>query len=361
METKKLRNGSIDVLKFCLAVAIILFHGKKIYNGDDAGLFFQGASAVECFFIISGYYMVKTAYERKIDSFEYIKKRWLSIFPYHLFAFVFAFIVRAYLLSYFSAFSLQNLKKIAILGVLSVPEFLIFPPLSGLAYGLSGVNGMEWYLSALLLGMAILYPLAKKYPRQYCIYVGPLIFLFLSGWLYQTQGTYRVTYNYSNYICLGLVRAIALLPLGGSIYWAAKKQAEKRTAEGKDTYTYKERTLMTLLSIVCWIIVFGFFNSNLPKKDIFAVVYFMAAGVYLEMIRGTWFSCWFNNRFASILGKISLPLYLNQGYIRKVMIKAKLDWSYSKCILVYVGVTFLMASLSVLIADVVKKRSASTH
>ncbi len=361
LNKKNIRDGSMDALKFFLAIAIILFHGKKIYRGDASVLFDQGASAVECFFIISGYYMAKTAIERRTDSFEFMKRRWLSIFPFHLYAFLIAFCVKAYQSHFLSAFSLHNLKEIGLLGIRALPEFLMLPPLAGLEYELSGINNMEWYLSALLLGMAILYPIIKKYPRQFCSYIGPLIFLFFSGWLYQHKGTYRTTVAYGNYISLGLIRALALLSAGAVIFWFVTQAREQRAQRGKEGYSKKAVALMTGVSIVSWIIVFGFFNSHLPKNYCFSVVYFMLIGVYLEGIKGTAFSSIFNNRFASFLGKISLPMYLNQGYVRRIMYRMKLPWSYAKCMLVYLAITFLISLVCLLLIDLykmLKKRRA---
>lgn len=84
----------------------------------------------------------------------------------------------------------------------------------------------------------------------------------------------------------------------------------------------------------------------------------MIAGVYLEAIKGTFFSDIFNNKVSTFLGKISLPMYLNQGWIRRIMLKAKLSWSYPKCMVVYIGITVFFSLLSLLLAHLYKKYRA---
>ena len=60
----------------------------------DGALFVKGASAVESFFIIAGFFMAKAAVEKQTKSFDYIAGRYKNIFPQHTFAFVFAFITK---------------------------------------------------------------------------------------------------------------------------------------------------------------------------------------------------------------------------------------------------------------------------
>lgn len=352
METnnKAVRDGSMDMLKFCLAMAVILFHGTKIYRGDASTLFRQGASAVEGFFIISGYYMAKAGIERKRESLDFIKSRIAGIFPHHIFAFVIAFFVTAYLQGLFSPLDAGHMKSLVMLGIGAVPEFLILPPIGGIAYSQAAIINMEWYLGALFLGMALIYPFILKYGDKFCSYAAPLIFMFCSGWLYQNVGTYRVTWSFGQFVSRSLVRSVAMLCMGVFVYWLSTHTREIKSQGYK--------VLFTIISAGCWYASFKFFDSHLPKDRIFAIVYLMGIGVLLEAKKGTYFSGLFNNKVSTFLGKISFPMYLNQNWVRRLMIRAKLSWSYPKCMLVFLGVTLIFSLLSLLLAHLYKKYRA---
>ena len=79
----------------------------------------------------------------------------------------------------------------------------------------------------------------------------------------------------------------------------------------------------------------------------FAIIYLLILGVYLEGIKGTYFSIMFNNRASAFLSKISLPLFLNQGWLRHVIKSWNFEWSYEKSLIVYAAIAFLIATVIV--------------
>ena len=58
------RNQTIELLRFFFAVVIVLYHGRVIF---PISLFPSGYLAVEFFFIVSGYMMVKSS-KKQQDS-----------------------------------------------------------------------------------------------------------------------------------------------------------------------------------------------------------------------------------------------------------------------------------------------------
>ena len=60
MKTASSRIGSIDLLKFLLAICIVILHSGQTYGGDSYHLN-MGGIAVEMFFIISGCLMCMSA------------------------------------------------------------------------------------------------------------------------------------------------------------------------------------------------------------------------------------------------------------------------------------------------------------
>ena len=337
------RDGSIDILKFLMAIVIVIFHGYVFYDGSGKLLFNQGAYGVECFFIISGYYMAKSCFEKKTDPLLFILGRIKGIFPYHIFAFSLAFLTLLYLRGLLFDFSLEGLKDVIILLIRAIPEFLILPPLAGLEYDLVGVIHMEWYLSALFLAMSLLYPMLLKWQKKFSLYIAPAIFLFLSGYLYQKAGTYRVTTDYGSFLGLGLVRGIALVAIGTTVYYLAKDR--------RIEYSASRKWFNTFLSIGSWAIVLMYFNSKASGEMSFAVVYFIIIGIYLEAIKGTHLSILFNNKISSYLGRLSIPMFLNQEWIRDIISKADLGLSYYKSLLLFLVLTIAVSIVCLFVVD----------
>lgn len=347
------RNGSIELIRFLLAVVLIFFHGTVLLTSKDGALFTKGASAVEVFFIISGYYMAKAAVEKGSGSFEYMKGRYCKVFPYHTFAFIFAFPVQCAINGFFRLEFADCLKNMAAMGMLAIPEFFLFAPLTGLAFP-AAVNGIEWYLSAMLLGMAILYPLVRKWPKAMYSYVAPLIFLFLSGFMYIMIGSYRGTYGVRGMFCTGLIRGLAMMALGITVYGASLLLNSK-----VDLDRTRNRWIISVLALIMWIIVFVHFNTHLSDKYDFGMVYIAAAAVLLTTTGKTVLAGPLSNKFVIFLGKLSLPMFLNQNWIMKALYYSKFcikaEMGYWEIILLFMGLTLIFSLLCILIVDSITK------
>ena len=350
---KKSRNGSLDLIKFLLAVALVFFHGKAAMASTSGALFLRGASAVESFFIIAGFFMAKAAAEKQTPSFEYMKGRYFSLFPYHTFSFVLAFIAKCVMAGYFTLSIITCIKKIALLGILAIPEFLLFSPLAGLKF-MAGINGIEWYLSAMLLGMALLYPFIRKWSKQFSQYVAPLLFLFGSGVLYLLLGSYRGTYYTIGVICYGLIRAVTMLSLGIFVYAVFEIMKKKANLDKTST-----RVAITIIAIICWAVVFWYLNCNQSREFEFAMVYFAGVGTLLSATGKSYLSKPLSNGFVRFLGKISLPMFLNQGWIRKLMIRydicEKLNLGYWPGIALFFALTIAVSLICILVMDNIMK------
>ena len=68
MEESK-KNGAIDFWKFAFSIMIVLFHSYYFANNEDGAIFREGRIAVEFFFIVSGFFMAKSAVSKpKLQS-----------------------------------------------------------------------------------------------------------------------------------------------------------------------------------------------------------------------------------------------------------------------------------------------------
>ena len=93
----KKRNCELDLLRFIFSVIVMFFHGKKMFDSYDGGLFQYGYTAVEFFFVVSGYLMALSAQKYTgeniaADTFDFMKKKLKTLIPFLLGAFAVSFI-----------------------------------------------------------------------------------------------------------------------------------------------------------------------------------------------------------------------------------------------------------------------------
>ena len=100
------RSTTIDFMRLIFAIAIVIFHGKQVFDVPVFGgcLFVRGAYGVDFFFIVSGYLITSyinlcnRKYKEEIsmnklctETLLYVVARIKKILPYHLLAFFLSF------------------------------------------------------------------------------------------------------------------------------------------------------------------------------------------------------------------------------------------------------------------------------
>lgn len=84
-------KNNFDIIRILLAVMVFYFHMGILASNDFLSLF-PGTFAVECFFVISGYLIVKS-YVRRKDIWFYTKSRFLRIYPLYFLIITLFFII----------------------------------------------------------------------------------------------------------------------------------------------------------------------------------------------------------------------------------------------------------------------------
>ena len=177
-----------------------------------------------------------------------------------------------------------------------------------------GIDGAMWYLSAMLLGMAFLYPLLRTKRDLMTHLVCPLLALFLYGYLCQAEGHPRDPVVWLGLCYKGLVRAIAGLCTGVVICVAVRRL--KRFSPSGLTKT--GNALAIGVQLLCLILAIRYMAEQEPSEyDYFYMFLLMLlvllsfAGFGLESVLGN------SQRFhllSAFLGKYSLSLYLGHLY-----------------------------------------------
>lgn len=177
-----------------------------------------------------------------------------------------------------------------------------------------GIDGAMWYLSAMLLGMAILYPLLRTKRDLMTHLVCPLLALFLYGYLCQAEGHPRDPIVWLGLCYKGLVRAVAGLCTGVVICMAVRRL--KRFSPSGLTKT--GNALAIGAQLLCLILAIRYMAEQEPSEyDYFYMFLLMLlvllsfAGFGLESVLGN------SQRLhllSAFLGKYSLSLYLGHLY-----------------------------------------------
>lgn len=334
----KQKNGKIEMLRFLFSVIIMLFHSSNIEGFSDR-LFKTGAFAVEFFFIVSGFLMVasvdkqmSTQRERLPlgrESFLFMKKKIVSIYPEVFVSWLTSVVV------YVMATD-KGAKETIDLFIKSLGDVLLIKS-SGLS--VSSINPVVWYISSMLIVMAVLYPLLRKYKDMMLHIVLPLGAVLAFGYLRQTAGTLRNPDQWLGLFTRGLPRAFAEIAIGAVCYPVCQKLMNtKLTTLGKFLCTAVEWSIYLLM------LLFMHFGKS-SARDYF-YVFILAVAVMITFSGQTLDAKWYNNKLCYWLGKFSLSIYLSHAvWYKTVDCFVSTDVSAEKRFVIYIGLSMANAFL----------------
>lgn len=308
---KQQKNGKIELLRFLFSIGILCFHIQKYISGEIApktgihfSLFYYGSMGVEFFFILSGFLMAASicfATERQKEvplgsaTFQFIKNKFVSLIPMRLIVFVLLFAATIFSESW-------NIVTIIKKMLSFIPGFLLVH-MSGL--GVPYINHIEWYLSAMLIGMLMVYPLLRNNFDVFSRIVAPLVSVFILGYMFKTYGRLTGVNAWDGLCYRPMLRSIAELSLG--VVCFAIYQYLKDTNPSP-----LQRLAFTCFEALCWVVVFTMMMLTLPRKYEFYILIFIAIGVVCSFSNLSYGAQLFHNKFCFYLGKLSLPIYLCQ-------------------------------------------------
>lgn len=310
----KKRNGKIELYRFIFAIFVLLFHFEKYFIGPaplDKGIhlafFRHGSIGVEFFFLLSGFFMarsvekaIKNSGEEKLEPVECIQfmwKKYTSVFPYHVVAFIFSFITYAMVEQF-------NWKESILKLIDSVPNFFLIQ-MSGISF--TNPNHVEWYISCMFLAMCVLYPIARKYYKMLYQYVGPVFSLFVIGYMIYTTHALTGVQVWTGFWFKSTLRAVVEIILGGTCYEISKVI---RSSEAFENGRYHISFIMAELVSFAGVTVFVI-STVAAKYEVYALVLLMVLVTIAGSDKGISHEI-LNSRFCLFLGKLSLPIYLSQ-------------------------------------------------
>lgn len=340
MASRKNRNGKIDFLKFLFAVIVLIHHSRYVV-GDKNSLFLGGSYAVEFYFLVSGYLMmasIKKMSERTLslgaETGAFLLKKYKSFCPEILITYIIAFAVTF----------LGTKTKFFTLLTTTFSEVLLIN-MTGI--WAKSVNGAIWYLSSMLIAMAILFPLLRKYGDTALYVIIPVGSVLLLGWFCGNVKSPRNPTEWLGWTYKGNLRALAELGIGISLYPVVEKLKKMK-------FTVFGRILLTLAEYACYTqLIHYMYTSTATRKDYFYLLIYAIALIISFSQQGIDVPV-FNGRF-SWLGKYSFSLYLSHHFYSKNIRTFFPELSDKRLLAVYYGVSVVTALAVMLLSDAIRK------
>lgn len=308
----KKRNGKIEFFRFIFCIIIILFHCNRILGDGGSkeswrlGLFPRGYIGVEFFYFVSGYLLANSLFlsREKNESRPFDREYWsflwgkvLSILPYHLLAFAALFVQDWF----FKKYTIGKAVKVFLS---EIPGLFL---LQKAGFNFYNLNSVEWYISAMLVAMAVIYVFCHKDFRNYSGVVAPLSAVLIIGWIFfncgAMSGASRKMPLSLGYVCL--FRAFAEINLGIFAFRIAKVLE-------RESWGRRERIF---LSVIEWggyaaSVLFSLFE--IPIRFEIIPLFCLFVSVTLSFSRSSCYSSIWDRKPFYFLGRFSVTLYLNQ-------------------------------------------------
>jgi len=344
------RNIAIDFLKIVFTLIVVLNHGLKYLPGQPAH-FYHSRMAVEFFFIVSGYLLAVSA-KRCTGSREVSVWKQMRGFIGHKIA----LLAPDVFIAWFTAFAVMYMMPP---GKNPVQDFLsgifefFFLREAGFT-GFTQANGPVWYISAMLLSMAVLFPVLAGKREFFLHWFAPLAAIFLYGWLSVKFGKIVGEVSWAGFAAKGLIRALAGLCLGCVCYAAAEKLRQYRLRlSGKIL-----ANIIALLSIVY--VIYAIY-TNKPSSFDFVIIILLALGITLIFSNtGPGIFGYVPDtvkRGITFLGEFSLDLFLSHSYWSIRLGDFLPDLTGGEILRAYFLISIVNAALLMLVSKILKKNA----
>lgn len=359
---KAVKSGKIEFYRFIFCLGVLFFHMGKYFRGEPSlkgelrfEFFPHGSIGVEFFFLISGFFMARSIYKmvmneeqgvKKSDqklSTEYLnfmKHKYLRVLPEHIPMFLMTFVV--YVVVY-----KQGLMKIFVLIMRNIPSFLMIQ-MSGINLG--NVLHIEWYISSMLLAMAVLYPICRKYYFTFTRYFAPLIALFVIGYMQEKTKSLTGVSVWMGFCYKSTLRALVEVALGATCFEVSRYLSE--VFENADK---KWKLFWTAVEAGCFGGSVLFVLTTMEKKYEVLVLGLFFVMIAIATSGISYGASVFDRKIFYFLGKMSLPVYLGQLAAIYIVMEKMADLAFKKQIVVAAALTIMFVIFTELCSKPIAK------
>ncbi len=293
------RNGAIELLRFYIALCVLVHH----YCGLTPG----GYLGVDFFFILSGYLLMQYYKTREKGNMPaamaaacYTKQRYLRLIPMYLFAF---FLSIGLFVCHFDG---------GLPGAMLTDNFWELTMLESFGFTENLAVGPGWYCSALLIAGFCVYFLLNRYKETYLYVIAPLSLLLIFVWTRQSIGHLNRWLQFDSFISTGTLRGFAEMGLGCICFEIVSKLCDRKL---------RSRWPSTMLELLCFSYMNYVIWKAAPSDKDFVAVFAMAALITSLFMGGSLWSKLFQNRLSQYLGSISMGIFLTHTILLRI------DWA----------------------------------
>ena len=290
-----------------ITVAIIIVNFHSLYCPGALHVLPGGAVGVEFFFLLSGYLMARHI-RQQVDGGQtslsslggetlgYLWRRLRSFWPELLVSSLIGLAVFAWG-HHFAVRPTLTMARDTVLGN------ILLLHMAGLAE--AGVNSPAWYLSTLMAGSALLYPVLRRFGNSILV---PLAACFLLGYIMKedpdsSKAGFAMVRNWMGWTYKGNIRGVAELAIGASLYPLAQMLAAMRMPR-------LVRAWLMLVKWACYGVMLIYCAHPVGSWMPFVLVT-LACALVLNASRVCTDADWYQYGCIMWLGRFSLPLYLS--------------------------------------------------
>lgn len=338
---------AVDFWKFVFSVVIMCYHANKMAGFEDVLFFKKGYILVEFFFMVSGFFMAKSLFalkEKPIKSlgdetWRFTLKKADRIYIPYIIAFAIHFVIRMIIEN-------VSIKDILIEASLSIRE-LTLTYSTGIITGRFH-NGPTWYISAMILGMFILYPILRKYYDTFSKVIAPFFSLFIYAFLQHQYKSINLSSHFGEIMCLGFLRGVCALSIGIFIFQLVRKATDSKITLN---FAGKGALLLFEFGIVGYLLLITFHKRFSSHEFQYFSVILQAALVFILFYNPIKINNKFIINVCKKLGELSLYIYLNHRIWTRVLETAVVDegWGRKQLLVVY----FLLTGVSVIVSWII--------
>lgn len=285
------KNNNIELWRFIFTIGVALLHFGYI-NGFYI--------AVDFFFILSGFLICKSVFNgQQEEAGFYIKSRITRLYPHYLFSFI---VMLIWNINSRLASEGVIAKTFFVDSLLEANFLQILYPFS------SAVNGITWYISALIICIPIIIYCLIHYKNFYVHVIAPYSALFiyayfLSNWAHIDFGLVWIG-NCNG----GLIRGFAGLNLGIVAYTLYKQLSVFN-------FTKLFHNILSVIELILFALVLVYACLFRQTKFDFAAIIILFVVTIIAFLEKGFLYKITNNKLVAYLGKLSYPMYLNQLFI----------------------------------------------
>lgn len=344
---------AVDFWKFIFSIVIMCYHANKMAGLEDVLFFKKGYILVEFFFMVSGFFMAKSLFAAKDipikslgdEAWSFTLKKANKIYIPYLVAFIIHFVIRMVIEEI-------SIKDMLIEASLSIRE-LTLTYSSGLITGRFH-NGPTWYISAMILGMFIIYPILRKYYDTFSKIIAPFFSLFIYAYLQHQYKSINLSSHFGEVVCLGFLRGVCALCIGIFIFQLVTKATN---AKIELSFMGKAAMLLTEFVIVAYLMLITFHKRFASHEFQYFSVILQAALVFILFYNPVKIKNNFCIKLCKRLGELSLYIYLNHRIWTRVLETAVIDegWGRKQLLMVYFALTGISVIASWAISFVLER------